>query len=156
MTSVHVGSEQLAIVNCTGSVDKVDKSKTKNSKPKFTCRLCKGDHFLRDFLGLPKVLEMWSSMSSAPIEHASDTLSISDIKVGKKNRTVKFSCMLCEGDHYSHLFPRIDEASYLLENIQIPTGYHNISPKPSLVDGLVNRVPSSVSLFDQVGNLVSS
>jgi hypothetical protein len=50
----------------------------------------------------------------------------------------------------------MEEASYLLENIQLPTGYHNISPKPSLVDGLVNPVPSSVSLIDQVVNLVSS
>jgi hypothetical protein len=91
---------------------------------------------------------MWSSMSSSPIEHDSDTPSTSDIKVGKKNRTIKFPCMLCEGDHYSHLFPRMDEASYILENIQLPTHYHNISPKPSLVDGLVNPVPSpSVQLI---------
>jgi hypothetical protein len=83
-------------------------------------------------------------------------LSASDIKVGKKKRTVKFPCLLCEGDHYSHLFPRMDEASYLLEKIQLPTGYRNISPKPSLVDGLVNLVPSLVSLVDQVVNLVSS
>jgi hypothetical protein len=152
----HVGSKQPTTVNCTGSVDKVDKSKMKNPKPKFPCSLCKGDHFLRDFPGLPKVLEMWSSMSSAPAGHAGDTPSTSDIKVGKKNRTVKFPCMLCEGDHYSHLFPRMDEASYLLEKIQLPTGYHNISPKPSLVDGLVNLVPSLVSLVDQVVNLVSS
>jgi hypothetical protein len=85
---------------------------------------------------------MWSSTSSSPVGHVGDTPSASDIKVGKKNRTVKFPCLLCEGDHYSHLFPRMDEASYLLEKIQLPTGYRNISPKPSLVDGLVNLVPS--------------
>jgi hypothetical protein len=43
----------------------------------------------------------------------------------------------------------MDEASYLLENIvdvqqQIP------SPNPPLVDELVNLVPSSVNLVDQV------
>jgi hypothetical protein len=130
------------MVNHTRSVDKVDKSKMKNPKPKFPCRICKGNHFLRDFPGLPKVLEMWSSMSSAPVGHAGDTPSASDIKVGKKKRTVKFPFLLCEGDHYSHLFPRMDEASYILEKIQLPTGYHNISSKPSLVDGLVNLVPS--------------
>jgi hypothetical protein len=54
--SSHVGSEQPTIVNFTGSVDKVDKSKMKNPKPKFPCKICKGDHFLRDFHGLPKVL----------------------------------------------------------------------------------------------------
>jgi hypothetical protein len=50
----------------------------------------------------------------------------------------------------------MDKASYLLEKIQLPTGYCNISLKPSLVDGLVNPVPSPVSLVDQVFNMVSS
>jgi hypothetical protein len=50
----------------------------------------------------------------------------------------------------------MDEASYLLENIQLLIGYHNISHKPSLFDGLVNLVPSPVSSVDQVVNLVSS
>jgi hypothetical protein len=128
----------------------------KNLKPKFPCSLCKGDHFLRDFPGIPKLLKMWSSTSSAPVEHVGDTPSSSDVKVGKKNTIVKFSCMLCEGDHYSHLCPHMDEASSLLENIQIQTGYHNISPCPSLVDRMVNLVPSPVNLVDQVVNLVSS
>jgi hypothetical protein len=100
---------------------------------------------------------MWSSTSLAPVEHASDTPSISDINIGKKNRTVKFSCMLCKGDHYSHLFSRMDKASYILEKIRLPYCYHdNISPKISLVDGLVNIVPSLISLVDHVVNLVSS
>jgi hypothetical protein len=72
---------------------------------------------------------MWSSTSSSPTECASDTPSNSDIKVGKKNKTVKFPCMLCEVDHYSHLFPRMDEDSYILEKIQLTNDYHNISPK---------------------------
>jgi hypothetical protein len=90
---------------------------------------------------------MWSSTSSAPARHAGDAPSTSDVKVGKKKTTVKFPCMLCEGDHYSHLCPRMDEASSLLEKIQLPTGYRNISPNPSLVDGMVNLVPSPVSLL---------
>jgi hypothetical protein len=65
-TTSDVGSKQPTTINSTGSVDEVDKIKTKNLKPKFPCSLCKGDHFLRDFPGLPKVLEMWSSTSSAP------------------------------------------------------------------------------------------
>jgi hypothetical protein len=138
------------------SIDKIDKSKMKNPKLKFPCRLCKGDHFLRDFLGLPKVLEMWSSTSSTPIENASYTPLTCDVKVGKKNRTIEFPCILCEDDHYSHLSPRMDEASYLLEKIQIPTSYHKISPKPSLVDGMINLVPSPINPVDQVVNLVSS
>jgi hypothetical protein len=125
-------------------------------KPKFPCSLCKGDQFLRDFLGLPKVLEMWSSTSSALDVHVGDALSTSGIKVGKKKTTVKFPCMLCESDHYSHLFPHMDEACYLLEKIQLQTGYCKISPNPLLFDGMVNPVPSPVSLVDQVVNLVSS
>jgi hypothetical protein len=121
----------------------------KNLKPKFPCSLCKGDHFLRDFPSIPKVLEMWSSTSSASVGHVSDTLSTSDVKVGKKKTIAKFPCMLCKGDHYSHLCPRMDEASSLLEKIQLPKGYCKLSPNPSLVDGLVNPV-------DQVVNLVSS
>jgi hypothetical protein len=62
--------------------------------------------------------------------------------------------MLCKGDHYSHLFPCMDEASFLLEKLQFPNDYHKISPNPSLVDGMVNMVPSPVSLVDQVVNLV--
>jgi hypothetical protein len=155
-TTSNVGSKQPATVNSTGSVDKVDKVKTKNLKPKFPCSLCKGDHFLRDFPGIPKVLEMWSSMSSASAGHAGDTPSTSDVKVGKKKTTVKFPCMLCKGDHYSHLCPCMDEASSLLEKLQLPKGYRKLSPNPSLVDGLVNPVPSLVNLVDQVVNLVSS
>jgi hypothetical protein len=89
----------------------------KNLKPKFPCSLCKGDHFLRDFPGLIKVLEMWSSASSASTGHTDDTPSTSDVKVGKKKKIVKFPCMLCKGDHYSHLCPHMDEASSLLEKL---------------------------------------
>jgi hypothetical protein len=74
----------------------------------------------------------------------------------EKNGTVKFPCLLCEGDIYSHLFPRMDECSYLLEKIKIPIGYCKISPKPSLVYRQVNLFPSLVSLVDQVVILVSS
>jgi hypothetical protein len=93
-TTSDVGSKQPITVNSTGSVDEVNKIKIKNLKPKFPCSLCKGDHFLRDFPGIPKVLEMWSSASSASVGHVDDTLSTRDVKVGKKNKSVKFPCML--------------------------------------------------------------
>jgi len=114
-TTSNVGSKQPATVNSIGSLDKVDKVKTKILKSKFHCSLCKGDHFLRDCRGIPKVLEVWSSTSSASVGHADDTSSTSDVKVGKKKTTLKFPCMLCKGDHYSHICPRMDEASSLLE-----------------------------------------
>jgi hypothetical protein len=88
---------------------------------------------------------MWSSTSSASVSHVDDTPSTSDVKVGKKKKTVKFPCMLCKGNHYSHLFPRMDEASSLLEKIQLPKGYLKLSSDPSLVDGLVDPVSSSIS-----------
>jgi len=79
---------------------------------------------------------MWSSMSLSPARHASEAPSTSDVKVGKKNRTIKFPRMLCEGDNHSQLFPHMEEASYLLENLQHPIGIHKISPILSLVDEL--------------------
>jgi hypothetical protein len=144
-TTSDVGSKKPVTVNSTGSVDEVNKIKMKNPKPKFPCSLCKGDHFLRDFPGLTQVLEMWSSTSSASVSHVDDTPSTSDVQVGKKKKTVKFPCMLCKGNHYSHLFPRMDEASSLLEKLQLPKGYRNISSNPSLVDGLVNSPMTSTS-----------
>jgi hypothetical protein len=152
-TTSDVGSKQPVTINSTGSVDKI---KRNNPKPKFPCSLCKGDHFLRDCPGLTQVLEMWSSTSSTSVGHVDDTPSTSDVKVGKKKKTVKFPCLLCKGNHYSHLCPRMDEASSLLEKLQLPKGYRKLSSDPSLVDGLVNLVPSSVSLVDLVVNLVSS
>jgi hypothetical protein len=50
----------------------------------------------------------------------------------------------------------MDEASSLLEKLKLPKGYRNLSSNPSLVDGLVNLVPSPVIPVDQVVNLVSS
>jgi hypothetical protein len=155
-TTSDVGSKKPVTINSIGSVDEVNKIKMKNPKPKFPCSLCKGDHFLRDCPGLTQVLEMWSSTSSASVNHVDDTPSISEIKVGKKNKMIKFPCMLCKGNRYSHLCPCMDEASSLLEKLQLPKGYHKLSSDPSLVDGLVNPVPSPVSLIDQVVSLVSS
>jgi hypothetical protein len=71
-TTSNVGSKKLATINSTASVDEVDKVKTKNLKSKFPCSLCKGNHFLRDCPVIPKVLEMWSSTSSASAGHDGD------------------------------------------------------------------------------------
>jgi hypothetical protein len=74
---------------------------------------------------------------------------------------VKFPCLLCKEMHRTYLCPHMDEASYMLKNIvddqqQLPTACRKLSPNLSLVDKLVNLVPSLVSLVDQVVNLVSS
>jgi hypothetical protein len=155
-TTSNVGSKKPVTVNSTGSVDEINKIKRNNPKPKFPCSLCKGDHFLRDCPGLTQALEMWSSTSLASVGHVDDTLSTSDVQVGKKKKNVKFPYMLCKGNHYSHLCPRMGEASSLFEKIQLPKGYRKLSFDPSLVYGMVNPVPSPVSPVDQVVNLVSS
>jgi len=55
----------------------------------------------------------------------------------------------------------MDEDSYLLKKIvdvqqQLPIGYCKLSPNPTLVDEMVNMVPSLVNLIYQVVNLISS
>jgi hypothetical protein len=153
-TAGHVGGNQPVTVNHAGSVDDIDKPTKTTRKPKFPCRICKGDHLLKDFPGLPKILEVWSMGSQQPVSpaassHAGDNPSTSDSKVGSKKGRVKFPCRLCEGSHQTYLFPRMDEASHLLEEIvvsqqQLPTGYHKISTNQPLVDKVVDLIPSSV------------
>jgi hypothetical protein len=55
----------------------------------------------------------------------------------------------------------MDEASKLLEDMivsqpQLLAAYHNLTLKPRVVDGMINLVPSLVSLVDHVVNLVTS
>ena len=38
----------------------IEKSSKLPRKVKFPCMLCKGNHLLRDYPGIPKVLEVWS------------------------------------------------------------------------------------------------
>ena len=90
----HVGSNQPTFGHHAGSVDGVVKSKKKNHKRKFPCMICKGDHILKDFLGIPKVIEVWSqvssqSMSSTTAGHAGDNPSTSN-EVGSKKGKIKF------------------------------------------------------------------
>jgi hypothetical protein len=163
-TVKHVG-RQSTTVNSVGSVDDVKITQT-TRKPKYPCRLCKGSHLLKDFPGLPKVIEVWSThprqpMSSASEQHADDFLSTSHDIVGKKKSRAKFPCMLCKGSQLIHLCPHMDEASKLLEDMtvsqpQLPAAYRKISLSPPVVDGMITPVPSLVNLVDHVVNLVMS
>jgi hypothetical protein len=81
--------------------------------------------------------------------------------IGKKKSRVKFPCMLCKGSHLTHLFPHMDKASKLLEDMtvsqpQLPFAYRNISLNPPVVDGIITPVPSPVNPVDHVINLVTS
>jgi hypothetical protein len=164
-TSVkHVGKQPVT-VNSAGSVDDVKITQT-TRKPKYPCRLCKGSHLLKDCPGLSKVIEAWSThprqpMSSASEQHADDLPSTSHDTVGKKKSRVKFPCMLCKGSHLTHLFPCMDEASKLLEDMtvsqpQLPAAYRKLSLDPPVVDGMITPVPSPVNPVDHVVNLVTS
>jgi hypothetical protein len=161
-TVKHVGKQPVT-VNHAGSVDDVKITQT-TRKPKYPCRLCKGSHLLKDCPGLSKVIEVWSThprqpMSSASEQHADDLLSTSHDTIGKKKSRVKFPCMLCKGSHLTHLCPRMDEASKLLEDMtvsqpQLPAAYRKLSLNPPIVDGMIN--PPVVSPVDHVVNLVTS
>jgi hypothetical protein len=60
-TAGHVGSNQPVTINQAGSIDDGDKPTKTTRKPKFPYRICKGDHLLKYFPGIPKVLEVWST-----------------------------------------------------------------------------------------------
>jgi hypothetical protein len=163
-TIKHVGKQPVT-VNRAGSVDDAKITQTPR-KPKYPCRLCKGNHLLKDCPGLPKVIEAWSThprqpMSSASEQHADDLPSTSHDTVGKKKSRVKFPCMLCKGSHLNHLCPHMDEASKLLEDMtvshpQLPAAYRKLSLDPPVVDGMITPIPSPVNPVDHVVNMVTS
>jgi hypothetical protein len=164
-TTVKRVGKQPVTINCVGSVDDFKITQT-TRKPKYPCRFCKGSHLLKDFPGLSKVIEVWSTHPRQPMsltseQHANDFPSTSHDTVGKKKSRVKFPCMLCKGSHLTHLFPCMGEASKLLEDMivsqpQIPAAYRKISLNPPIVDGMITLVPSPVNLVDHVINLVTS
>jgi hypothetical protein len=97
---------QPTIVHHAGSVDDVGKPTNTGRKPKFPCRICKGDHLLRDFLGLPKVLEVWSTscqkpMSLASGHHADDNHSTNERTVRGEKGKVNIPYWLCKEMHHT-------------------------------------------------------
>jgi hypothetical protein len=100
-------------------------------------------------------------MSSASEQHVDDLSSTSQNTLGKKKSKVKFPCRLCGGSHQTHLLPRMDEASKLLEDMilsqpQLPAAYRKLTLNQPTIDGRINPVPSSVNLVVHVINLVTS
>jgi hypothetical protein len=130
-TARHVGQQPVTVTHA-GSVDDAKITQTTRN-PKYPCRICKGIHLLKDFPGLSKVIEAWSThlrqpMSSTVEQHADDLPSTSQDTVGKNKSRVQFPCMLCGGSHKTHLLHRMDEASKLLEDMiisqpQLPAAY---------------------------------
>jgi len=48
------------------STSQVRPPSTPLRKIKFPCKLCKGDHLLRDCLGIPRIIEAWSHDLARP------------------------------------------------------------------------------------------
>jgi len=108
-------------------------------------------------------------MSSVSGHHTDGSPLIKDHKVEGEKSRVKFPCRLCEGTHRTHVYPRMDEASHLLEEItlvqqKLPTSYRRTYLDPSLVDEVVEMYPSSIDptllmksdppLVEEVVNLI--
>jgi hypothetical protein len=163
-TSRRVGKQPITI-NHARSFDDVKITQTTH-KPKYPCRPCKGIHIPYYFPGLSKVIEAWSTMPRQPMsstseQHVDDLPSTSHDIVGKKKSRAKFPCMLCKGCHLTHSFPHMEEASKFLEDVtisqpQLVAAYCKLTLNPPVVDGMINLVPSSVSLVDHVVNMVTS
>ena len=76
-------------------------SKRTPEKPKFPCKLCKGDHLLNGCLRLSHVQEEWSkrsklSVSSTSDHHVDDTPSTSDPLLKSRKGKVRNPCLLCK------------------------------------------------------------
>jgi hypothetical protein len=126
----------------------------KLASPNTLSEICKGDHLLRDWPGLTKVLEVWSMcphhlVSSTFGHHAGDNLSTSESKVGSKKGRVTIHYLLCRDMYRTHFFPRMDESLCLLEDMnfpqpQPPTTYRKLSPDQPLVSNVVDLITSSI------------
>ena len=70
-------------------------------KVNFPCRLCKGDHLLKDCPSLSLVSEVWSKhlLSSVSDHHANDSPSTSDSLVKSQKGKVRYPFLLCKDMH---------------------------------------------------------
>ena len=101
----------------------LDEPSNPPQKFKFPCMLCQGNHLLRDFPGIPKVLKVWSnSHPLLPLASGSQVGRMSSTNASKApKRQGKFTnpYNLCEGHHAIHLCPYMDEAKRVLDNSTI-------------------------------------
>jgi hypothetical protein len=61
----HVGDVQPTIDGHARGIDSVDKTRWIGHKPKFPCKICKGDHLTHLCLGIPEVQRLWSLSANA-------------------------------------------------------------------------------------------
>jgi hypothetical protein len=109
---------------------------------------------------------VWSKGSQQPMfpsygHHANENPSSSDHTFRGEKGNVKIPCWLCKEMHHTYLFPRIDEASKLLEDIvffqkQPPTSSHESPPDPPLVNEVVDPTLPLESEFDTAQVLLAT
>ena len=76
-------------------------------------------------------------MSSASGHHTDNPPSTSESAVKSMKGKVRSPCFLCKDMNFTYLFPCMDEASKLLEDITVshqwlPIGYRKLSLEPPL------------------------
>jgi hypothetical protein len=71
----HVGDVQPTTTSHVGSIDYVEKPRWVGRKPKFPCKLCKGDHLTHMCPGIPEVQILWSMCASASDSESSEVSS---------------------------------------------------------------------------------
>ena len=106
------------------SAESVDLHTQKPCKLEFPCRICKGDHLLKDCHALSLVLEEWSKVSEQPMSlayghHIDDSPSTNDFMVKIRKGKVRNPCLLCKDMHFTYLCHCMDEYSKLLEYITV-------------------------------------
>jgi hypothetical protein len=61
----HVGDKKPSSASHVGGIDYVEKPTWIGCKPKFPCKLCKGDHLTHLCHGIPEVRRLWSLSASS-------------------------------------------------------------------------------------------
>jgi hypothetical protein len=70
----HVGDVKPATTSHSEGIDSVEKPRRIGHKPKFPCKLCKGDHLTHLCPGIPEVQRLWS-LSASSYDYESSEVS---------------------------------------------------------------------------------
>jgi hypothetical protein len=71
----HVGDVQPSTASHVGGIDSIEKPRWIGRKPKFPCKLCKGDHLTHLCLGILEVQRLWSLSASSSDSESSKVSS---------------------------------------------------------------------------------
>jgi hypothetical protein len=73
--AIHVGDVKPTTASHVGGIDFVEKHRRIGCKPKFPCKICKGDHLTHLCLGLLEVRRLWSLSASSYVFESSEVSS---------------------------------------------------------------------------------